>query len=328
MRRSSSRALPGPSSSTRIRTGRDDRAPPAPHAPPLSDDESAQIAANLLGASNLDEEVRKRIVHASRAASSLNRCSRCFWTTRSSADENGRWILIRDVAAITVPPTIRTLLSARLDRLGAMERVVAERGAVIGQVFFRGAVEDLCPDEIRPHVGEELSLTRRELIEPQESTFASQETHRFVHIMIREAATTVSQRTRANLHVRFIDWLERVAWDRILEFEEIRGYHLEQAFFILQQLTPNDEKVWRIGVRGSGCPSSAGRRALARGDIPPPRTCSVERPACSRPVIRNGPPAARFLRRTSPSRVPSTKLVRCSTLQSRRRTSSRIECWR
>ena len=46
------------------------------------------------------------------------------------------------------------------------------------------------------------------------------------------------------------------------------GYHLEQAFFILQQLTPNDEKVWQIGVRGSGCLSSAGRRALARGDIP------------------------------------------------------------
>ena len=76
------------------------------------------------------------------------------------------------------------------------------------------------------------------------------------------------KRTRADLHVRFIDWLERVASDRVLEFEEIRGYHLEQAFFILQQLTPNDEQVWQIGVRGSGYLSSAGRRALARGDIP------------------------------------------------------------
>jgi tetratricopeptide (TPR) repeat protein len=54
----------------------------------------------------------------------------------------------------------------------------------------------------------------------------------------------------------------------VLEFEEIRGYHLEQAFFTLQQLTPNDEQVWQIGVRGSGYLSSAGRRALARGDIP------------------------------------------------------------
>ena len=53
---------------------------------PLSDDESAQIAANLLGASNLDQEVRKRIVTRSRATpSSSNRCSRCFWTTGSWA---------------------------------------------------------------------------------------------------------------------------------------------------------------------------------------------------------------------------------------------------
>jgi predicted ATPase/class 3 adenylate cyclase len=239
---------------------------------PLSDDESAQIAANLLGASNLDEEVRKRIVHASEGNPLFveQMLSMLLDDEILGRDESGRWILIRDVAEITLPPTIRTLLSARLDRLGAMERVVAERGAVIGQVFFRGAVEVLCPDEVRPHVSESLeSLTRRELIEPQESTFASQETHRFVHIMIREAAYHgLLKRTRANLHVRFIDWLERVAWDRILEFEEIRGYHLEQAFFILQQLTPNDEKMWEIGIRGSGCLSSAGRRALARGDIP------------------------------------------------------------
>ena len=41
-----------------------------------------------------------------------------------------------DVGAITIPPTISALLSARLDRLGATERSVIERGAVIGQVFY------------------------------------------------------------------------------------------------------------------------------------------------------------------------------------------------
>jgi tetratricopeptide (TPR) repeat protein len=141
---------------------------------------------------------------------------------------------------------------------------------VIGQVFFRGAVEDLSPDEVRRHTGESLrNLTHRELVAPHESTFAGQEAYRFMHILIREAAYHgLLKRTRADLHVRFIDWLERVASDRVLEFEEIRGYHLEQAFFTLQQLAPNDEQVWQIGVRGSGYLSSAGRRALARGDIP------------------------------------------------------------
>ncbi len=185
-------------------------------------------------------------------------------------DDRGRWVLIREVGAITIPPTIQALLSARLDRLGPIDRVVVERAAVIGQVFFRGAVEDLSPDEVRRHAGESLrNLTHRELVMPHESSFAGQEAYRFMHILIREAAYHgLLKRTRADLHVRFIDWLERVASDRVLEFEEIRGYHLEQAFFTLQQLTPNDEQVWQIGVRGSGYLSSAGRRALARGDIP------------------------------------------------------------
>jgi class 3 adenylate cyclase/tetratricopeptide (TPR) repeat protein len=239
---------------------------------PLSEDESAQVAANLLGETDLDTGVRTKIVEAAEGNPLFveQMLSMLLDDGILSKDDRGRWVLIRDVGAITIPPTIQALLSARLDRLGPIDRVVVERAAVIGNVFFRGAVEDLSPDEVRRHAGESLSsLTRRELVQPHESSFAGQEAYRFMHVLIREAAYHgLLKRTRAELHVRFIDWLERVASDRVLEFEEIRGYHLEQAFFTLQQLTPNDEQVWQIGVRGSGYLSSAGRRALARGDIP------------------------------------------------------------
>ena len=238
----------------------------------LSEEDSAEIAANLLGTAELDPQVRAKIVEAAEGNPLFveQMLSMLLDDGILARDERGRWVLIREVGAIMVPPTIQALLSARLDRLGPIDRVVVERAAVIGQVFFRGAVEDLSPDEVRRHAGESLqNLTNRELVTPHESSFAGQEAYRFMHILIREAAYHgLLKRTRADLHVRFIDWLERVASDRVLEFEEIRGYHLEQAFFTLQQLTPNDDKVWQIGVRGSGYLSSAGRRALARGDIP------------------------------------------------------------
>ena len=70
-------------------------------------------------------------------------------------DGRGRWILIREVGAITILE-IQALLSARLDRLGPIDRVVVERASVDGQVFFRGAVEDLSPAEVRRHTGESL----------------------------------------------------------------------------------------------------------------------------------------------------------------------------
>ncbi len=47
---------------------------------------------------------------------------------------------------LVVPPTIHALLQARLDRLGASERAVIERGAVEGQVFHRSAIEKLGPE--------------------------------------------------------------------------------------------------------------------------------------------------------------------------------------
>jgi hypothetical protein len=64
-----------------------------------------------------------------------------------------------------------------------------------------------------------------------------------------------------------VDWLERVASDRVMEYEEIRGYHLEQTYLILIELAPLDDHDRQVGFRGSGYLASAGRRALARGDM-------------------------------------------------------------
>ena len=48
-----------------------------------------------------------------------------------------------------MPPTLRALLTARLDQVEAAERRVLERGAVEGEMFHRGAVQALAPEEQR-----------------------------------------------------------------------------------------------------------------------------------------------------------------------------------
>ena len=86
-----------------------------------------------------------------------------------------------------MPPTLRALLAARLDQLDAPERRVLERGAVEGEIFHRGAVQALAPEE--PEVLPRLAaLVRRELIRPDRPSSPARTAFRFCHLLIRDAA--------------------------------------------------------------------------------------------------------------------------------------------
>ena len=162
---------------------------------------------------------------------------------------------------IAVPETLQALLAARLDRLAPAERRLLERGAVEGEVFHRGAVQALTPEEteMAPRLQ---ALTRRELIRPDTPQFAGEDGYRFRHLLIRDTAyNALWKATRADLHERFADWLEQRG--DLVELDEILGYHLEQAARYKHELgQPDPALVERAGDRLA----AAGRRALWRGD--------------------------------------------------------------
>src|SRR5438477_7318395 len=129
---------------------------------------------------------------------------------------------------VVVPPTLQALLAARLDQLETAERNVLERGAIEGEIFHRGAVQALAPEE--PQVTPRLAaLVRKELIRQDRSQLAGEDGFRFRHLLIRDAAyEALPKATRAELHERFAAWLEQRTGD-VVELDEILGYHLEQA---------------------------------------------------------------------------------------------------
>jgi predicted ATPase len=183
--------------------------------------------------------------------------------------ENGGWAATSDLTAVTVPPTIQALLDARLDRLGSDERAVLERAAVAGRIFSRGAVRVLSPTEERPVIEDRLSgLVRKQLIQPYRSDFGGQTTYRFRHALIRDAAyRQLSKASRADLHERFAVWAEGRDAPRSAEQEEIIGYHLEQAHRFRRELGDSTEAADALSRRGAARLASAGRRAIARGNM-------------------------------------------------------------
>jgi predicted ATPase/class 3 adenylate cyclase len=173
-------------------------------------------------------------------------------------------------AAVAVPPSIQALLAERLDQLSDDERAVIERAAVVGREFWLNAVVDLTSPAARDAVGSHLmALVRKELIRPDVSQLAGEDGFRFQHILIRDAAyEALPMSVRAELHERFARWLEQKVRAPQLEFEEITGYHLEQAYRFQVQLGRLDEASAALAVRAGQRLGDAGRRALARGDIP------------------------------------------------------------
>ena len=172
-----------------------------------------------------------------------------------------------DGADLQIPPTVHALLATRLDRLGAEERAVIGCASVEGRVFHRGSVAALLDPEGGTTVGAHLmSLVRKEFIRPDRAVLQGDDGFRFGHALIRDAAyESIPKRVRGELHERFADWLEgRASDDGVSTFEEIVGYHLEQASLYLSELGVPDAA---LSERAAGRLGAAGRRALGRGDV-------------------------------------------------------------
>ena len=175
-----------------------------------------------------------------------------------------------NLSNLTVPPTIAGLLQARLDRLSPEEQRVIERGSVEGRVFHWGSVTELSSDLSAGDVGRQLmSLRRRDLIGPEEALFGGSEAFGFRHALIRDAAyERIPKRTRSELHEGHARWLERVAGERVTEFEEVLAYHLEQAYRLRSDLGPVDERGRELAAEAARRLETSSRRAVARGDMP------------------------------------------------------------
>jgi class 3 adenylate cyclase/tetratricopeptide (TPR) repeat protein len=237
---------------------------------PLTEEECERLIANLLGEAGVSGDAADRIAEAAEGNPLfVEEMLRKLIDDGSLRREGGTWTATRDLSEVPVPETISALLAARLDQLEPQERAVIQRASVVGKTFWWGAVSDLSPEAERAQVGTHLqTLLRKELVRPDRSRFAGEDAFRFSHILVRDAAyESMPKRSRAELHERFAAWLERAAGDRVAEFEEIVGYHLEHAFRYRAELGPVDDAGRDLARSAAERLAAAGRRALGHWDI-------------------------------------------------------------
>jgi class 3 adenylate cyclase/tetratricopeptide (TPR) repeat protein len=168
---------------------------------PLAEDESRKLADELLGGSGTDS-LSALAAHVSTTA-------------------EGNPLFIEQLAAValeraenallneTLPTTIRGIVTARLDSLPPEERSVLLDAAVVGKVFWRGALGAVTDDA--GQLGDVLgALERRDLIRrDRESAIEGDPQYAFKHVLIRDAAYDMLTRPqRRERHRRVAQFLE------------------------------------------------------------------------------------------------------------------------
>ena len=159
-----------------------------------------------------------------------------------------------------IPDTLQALIAARIDRLAPEAKALLQRAAVIGRIFWEGALERLSPElESLEETLDDLRL-REFVLDEERSSIRGEKAYKFKHVLIREVAYSgLSKSARAEHHARFAEWLKERAGEELLE---IRAFHLDRATALLTEL--DGAAPVELQKEAAEALAEAGLRAFAR----------------------------------------------------------------
>jgi tetratricopeptide (TPR) repeat protein len=217
---------------------------------PLPREQSEQLAEALLAEHDVSRKVQARLLDKTEGNPLF-------------VEETVRMLLEQGAdGGDRIPDSLQALIGARIDRLPAGEKVILQRGSVIGRVFWAGAIDHLSSEYDADELEDMLDdLLLRDLVtrEPR-STITGESAYRFKHVLIKEVAYGgLSKSSRAEYHTKFAEWLRERADKELLE---IRAYHLDQACLLYAELDGRPpEDLARTAAKAL---EAAGKRALSR----------------------------------------------------------------
>ena len=199
---------------------------------PLSPEETARLIGSLLDQAILPSEMQSALM-AGAGGNPLyaEEFVRMLIDRGALVRRGATWELIAGEGEIPVPESVHALIAARLDTLPSDRKSLLQDAAVIGKVFWAGAVAamgGLDPAAVRDGLHE---LARKELVRPARRPSIEGETeYAFWHVLIRDVAYgQIPRAARAAKHVAAAEWIEGMAGERVEDSVELLVHHYEQA---------------------------------------------------------------------------------------------------
>lgn len=192
---------------------------------PLNSRESRQLVREILQkVDDIPDEIRDLLVdRAEGNAFMMEEIVKVLLEDRVIVKDEPAWrIELGRLSKVRVPPTLTGMIQVQMDSLFPPERVLLQRAAVIGRIFWDKAVQALEPaDAIVIDVEIALDgLVKRDILFAREdSAFAGAREYIFANQMMRDVVLeSLPQRQRRVYHVHVADWLLQVSGERAEEY--------------------------------------------------------------------------------------------------------------
>ena len=195
---------------------------------------------------------------------------------------------LREGAEVPFPDSVQALIAARLDTLSADTKSMLADAAVVGKVFWAGAIAQMGERDLDEVTETLRELSRKELVRPaRRSSIEGEAEYAFWHVLARDVAYgQLPRASRASRHVAAATWIESKAPERVEDLADVLAYHYATALEL---------------ARAAGQTEQADRARGTGAAVPLPR-----RRARARPGHRRGAREPRAGARARPGRTSRT----------------------
>jgi class 3 adenylate cyclase/tetratricopeptide (TPR) repeat protein len=212
---------------------------------PLSPEDTAELVRTLVGRSGMSAGVQATLQE--RAGGNP-----------LYAEEFAR-LLVERPSAETLPETVQGLIAARLDGLQEEEKGILQDAAVVGKVFWLGALaaEDRPTASLEEHLH---VLERKEFIRrEQRSSVTGESEYAFRHLLVRDVAySQIPRARRVQKHIEAARFIESLG--RPDDHAELRAHHYLAALDLADASSQRSEG---LDMGAALALREAGNRALA-----------------------------------------------------------------
>jgi len=218
---------------------------------PLSDQETAQLVSALLERAVLPLETQQALLERAGGNPLFAEEFVRLLTDRGDVEGN-----------VEVPESVQALIAARLDTLSPERKGLLQDAAVMGKVFWAGALA-VMGERDQGEVEQALhELARKELVRPSRtSSMEAEAEYGFWHALVRDVCYgQIPRASRAERHQQAAAWIEQKAGEREEDLADVLAHHYLSALELAQAAgLPHSPQLQARAVRYLGL---AGERAL------------------------------------------------------------------